>query len=261
MSVLFLVFLFLFFPWSFLGLYSHFLGLSFPFLFFVFLILSFPLSFFSFPFLRLSYPFVSLVFLFLSFSSSFLSFRFLGLSFPFLLLVFLILGFTFIYLLTYLLTYLLVSGCLRWRHLTSSSSSCLHRQIWTLLGLDGAKPSLPPHLCCVRRSCLNLRLGHKSPSSGAALTFCSQMVPPPAVDSAPKRPGISATLIHHRRTRLLVLGAEEPVGSTCPRVFTLWLKLPPEHTSPPPPAAFLRGQGSFEGVKQLCMSRDTFFLG
>lgn len=37
---------------------------------------------------------------------------------------------------------------------------------WTPFGLEGGKLSLPPRLCCVRRSRLNLRLGHKSPPLG-----------------------------------------------------------------------------------------------
>lgn len=48
----------------------------------------------------------------------------------------------------------------------------------------------------------------------------------PAVDSAPKGPGISARPIHHNRVRPLIPGAEAPLASTCPHVFTLWLKQP-----------------------------------
>lgn len=55
----------------------------------------------------------------------------------------------------------------------------------------------------------------------------------PAVDSAPKGPGISSRRIHHSRTRPLILGAEAPVGSTCPRVFTLWLRQPPPTPTTP----------------------------
>lgn len=65
---------------------------------------------------------------------------------------------------------------------------------------------------------------------------------PPAVDSAPKGPGIPESPIHHRRTRPLILGAEAPLGSTCPRVSTLAAKTTPPHPSAlHPPAASLRG--------------------
>lgn len=81
--------------------------------------------------------------------------------------------------------------------------------------------SVPPCQCCVRNSRLNLRLGHKSPP----LSQPWHSVPRwclPCCGPCPKGGiGISARPIHHRQTRPLIPGAEAPVGSTCPCVFTL----------------------------------------
>lgn len=107
----------------------------------------------------------------------------------------------------------------------------------------------------VSRSRLNLRLGHKSPPSGEPWHSAPTWFLPHGGLCPEGGPGISGPAIHHGS---LVVGAEAPVGSTCPRVFTLVAKTTPaavESTSSP--TAFPRGQRSFEVVRQPCMSKDT----
>ncbi|KAK5926294.1 hypothetical protein CgunFtcFv8_021878 [Champsocephalus gunnari] len=80
---------------------------------------------------------------------------------------------------------------------------------------------MPPHLRRVRRSRLNLRLGHKS-SLQASLDILFQDCAPPAVGSH----GISARPIHHRSTRPLYWEQGPQWGA--PALFSpLLLKQPP----------------------------------
>lgn len=143
---------------------------------------------------------------------------------------------------------------------------CLHGQKWTDSIWTRREESCHCHLCRVRHSCLNLRLGRKSFPMGPALTFCSQMVAPLLWTLFPKGSGISTRAIHHTGTRPLIMELlEDSVDEHLPSSFLFFVFFhlvaktapgPLEHTSSS--AALLGGQRSSEGVRRLRTSRDTF---
>lgn len=109
-----------------------------------------------------------------------------------------------------------------------SSSWCPHRQKWMDSFWTRREESCHCHLFYAVSDTVVWTWGwgiNLHPQASLDILFPDGASP--AVDSAPKGPGISARPIHHRRTRPLILGVEAPVGSTCPHVFTLWLKQPP----------------------------------
>lgn len=115
---------------------------------------------------------------------------------------------------------------------SSSSYWCLQRQKWMDSFWTRKEESCHCHLIYAVSDATIWTWGwdiNLNPRTGLDILFPDGASP--AVDSAPKGPGISARPIHHSRIRPLLPGVEAPVGSTCPCVFTLWLK----QGSPPPP--------------------------
>lgn len=118
---------------------------------------------------------------------------------------------------------------------TPSSSWCPHRQKWMDSFWTRREESCHCHLVYAVSDAAVWTWGwgiNLHPRASLDILFPDGASP--AVDSAPEGPGISARPIHHRRTRPLILGAEAPVGSTCPPVFT-----PVAKTTPLPRADFI----------------------
>lgn len=115
---------------------------------------------------------------------------------------------------------------------TPSSSWRPHRQKWMGFFWTGREESCHCHFVYAVSDAAIWTWGwgiNLHPRAGLDILFPDGA--PPAVDSAPKGPGIPESPIHHRRTRPLILGAEAPLGSTCPRVSTLAAKTTPPHPS------------------------------
>lgn len=105
---------------------------------------------------------------------------------------------------------------------------CLHGQKWTDSIWTRREESCHCHLCRVRHSCLNLRLGRKSFLMGPALTFCSQMVAPLLWTLFPKGSGISTRAIHHTGTRPLIMELlEDSVDEHLPSSFLFFVFFSP----------------------------------